>query len=416
MFRISGPGAGDALSALTGGRGRPRMARRVMVRTPAGEVIDDGLALWFPGPNSFTGEDVAELHLHGSPAVRVRLAEVLDGLGIEPAGPGAFTMRAFSNGKLDLTQAEGLGELLEAETTIQHRQAISHLRGALRETAEGWRSDLIRAMALLDAAVDFPDEEDVAEAIVREAAPIVQEIGASVRATLDRSGSARRVSAGIRVALLGPANAGKSTLFNALVEEERAIVSAEAGTTRDTVEAAVDFRGHRVTFVDTAGLRDGDVSEVEAEGMRRARRIGSEADIRLLCWPANGGAWPVWLEGGGAGLDMRVVTKADLGRDGGESDVRVSAVSGEGLEALRGRLAEALDGLAEPGLAPTARQQSCLREASSWLEGFEQHAAQGPEAGAEALRMAARALESLTGRIAPDDVLGDIFGRFCIGK
>lgn len=418
VYRISGPESAHVLKALTGGVGRPRLARCVTVRDGEGGVIDDGLALWFPGPHSFTGEDVAELQLHGSPAVEARLGDELIRLGIEPAGPGAFTMRAFFHGKLDLTQAEGLADLLEAETALQHRQAMSHYRGALRARADAWRRELIAAMAKLDAAVDFPDEEDIPGGVADAAAPHVEAVLDSIREVIAEAGPARRVADGVKVALLGPPNAGKSTLFNALIAEERAIVSAEPGTTRDIVSAVVELEGHRVTFLDMAGIREGAGSSIEQEGIDRARRAGHDADVRLLCFPVGEGSVPDWLDALRREGDLVVRTKGDLapGVACRDEEYRVAAGDRLSVQHLRKAIAGRLDQVAAPGLAPTLRQAGLLREAEGDLGRFFVYGGHGPEMAAEALRAAARRLEELTGRIAPDDVLDDIFSAFCIGK
>ncbi|GGY46459.1 tRNA uridine-5-carboxymethylaminomethyl(34) synthesis GTPase MnmE [Parvularcula lutaonensis] len=414
VFRISGPLAGQTLEKLTGNLPKPRFAKRVFVRSRQGELIDDGLALWFPAPNSFTGEDVVELQLHGSPAVEARLSDELIALGLEPAGPGAFTTRAFANGKLDLTQAEGLADLLEAETLLQHRQAMAHYRGSLRDQADQWRADLVRAMAKLDAAVDFPDEEDVPGEIAAGAQPFVESVRASIAETVASFSRTRRVSDGVKVALLGPPNAGKSTLFNALVREDRAIVSDEAGTTRDIVSHRVEIGGHLVTFLDMAGVRDETASAVESQGIERARSAAKDADLRLLCFPAGKDPLPEWLAAHSREGDIVVRTKADLVQ--ASDSEAVSVHSPETIERLHGKLVAHLNEVAAPGLAATERQQALLLRALDELDRFEHVAQIAPEMGAEALRAASTRLEELTGRIAPDDILDDIFSSFCIGK
>jgi len=415
VFRITGPLAGEALSRLTGGTGRPRYARRVEVRDLEGSFIDDGLALWFPAPNSFTGEDVVELQLHGSPAVAARLAEVMQELGIQQAGPGEFTMRAFANGKLDLTQAEGLAELLEAETVLQHKQATANFRGALRDKADGWRADLIAAMAVLDAAVDFPDEDDVPADIASKAQPLVDGVMSELSAALEQAGAARKIADGLKVVIVGPPNAGKSSLFNRLLNSERALVSAEAGTTRDYISARLDWAGYPVELIDTAGMRQDAMSSIEEAGIGRAREVADGADLCLVCLPTTEGEleedYHPYLERG-----LLLWTKADLGTEGSSKGLAVSTKTGSGLVALQAKVVERLEYLAAPGLAPTNRQQGLILEARDALSKFASMAHQAPEAGAEAVRSAARSLEVLTGRIAPDDILDDIFSSFCIGK
>ncbi|MEM7740345.1 MAG: tRNA uridine-5-carboxymethylaminomethyl(34) synthesis GTPase MnmE [Pseudomonadota bacterium] len=421
VFRLSGPQAGEALVSLTGSRGEPRYARRVTVRDQGG-VIDDGLALWFPAPHSFTGEDVVELHLHGSLAVEARLDEALLALGLEHAGPGAFTMRAFAQGKLDLTQTEGLRDLLEAETTLQHKQALRHMRGELRGLADQWRKDLVEAMAMLDAAVDFPDEHDVPGGIAEQALPAVERVRASLTDAMAGAVKARHVREGFRVAIIGPPNAGKSTLFNQIVESERAIVSPEAGTTRDAITERLEIGGHLVTLIDTAGIRESTTSSIEGEGVKRAEEAARLADLRLLAWPSDGGPVADWLAALGEDGDLHLATKADLAapRQGvlalpRQGALAVSATDSATIERLLRRLKKRLDERAAPGLAPSKRQQTLLTAAIDDLSRF-QAGDTAPEVLSEILRAAARHLEVLTGRIAPDDILDDIFSSFCIGK
>ena len=413
VYRLSGRDAGDILVRLTGKRGEPRFARRVLIKDDDG-LIDDGLALWFPGPQSFTGEDVVELHLHGSLAVERRFSEALQNLGAIPADPGEFTLRAFANGKLDLTQAEGLADLLEAETILQHKQAMAQMRGALRDAADGWRRDLIEAMAMLDAAVDFPDEEDVPGAIAGQARPAVDRVRQSLAGVLTGSARARRIQEGIRVAIIGPPNAGKSTLFNKIVDSERAIVSAEAGTTRDTISERLDIGGHLVTLIDTAGIRSERQSAVEAEGIKRAERAAASADLRLIAWPAGAGPLPEWLSSLEEPGDLRLATRADEMSPDGDA-IAVSSLDSSSLANMLEAVTERLDDLASPGLAASERQRTLLTAALDLLDGFGDEGTE-PEVLSERLRAASRRLEELTGRIAPDDILDDIFSSFCIGK
>ena len=416
VFRISGPLAAHAVRTLTGGLGKPRYARRVEVRDTDGSFVDDGLSLWFPAPHSFTGDDVVELQLHGSPAVTQRLASALEELGLEPAGPGAFTMQAFANGKLDLTQAEGLAELLEAETKRPHEQAIGNYRGALRDRADNWRRDLIAAMAVLDAAVDFPDEEGVPEDVAQRARPAVDAVQASLTTTLEQAAGARRLAEGLKVVIIGPPNAGKSSLFNALLRSERAIVSDEAGTTRDFISARLEWDGYLVELTDTAGLREDATSPVEQAGIDRAEGLAAEADLLVICWPSGEGELPDWLERWRGPQSIVVRTKADQIAQLSAQDLSLSVITDVGLDELRALAASRFAELAAPGMAPTQRQAALLSEALSSLCEFDRFALVAPEAAAECLRAASRSLEVLTGRIAPDDILDDIFSSFCIGK
>jgi tRNA modification GTPase len=399
------------MSVLLGGKKlTPRYATRVFVRDRGGEPIDDGLALFFPSPHSFTGEDVLELQLHGSLAVEGRLNEELMALGLEPAGAGAFTMRAFANGRLDLTEAEGLGALLEAETALQHRQALAQLRGGLREKAEGWRRSLIAAMAALEAAVDFPDEEGVPDGTIDQAAIYVDRLREEVDQLLVEAPKAKRLAQGVRIALIGPPNAGKSSLFNALLRENRAIVSEVAGTTRDLVSAHLDIAGRKVELIDSAGIRDATDSLIEREGIERARQAAEEADFRILLYPATDGQPPDWLTALQRPIDLLLRSKADIGHQPGFSVTR-----SEDVAALLIELETRLDELAVPGPAFTDRQVTLIAQFRRELDEIEPHL-YPPEITSELLRRASTCVESLTGRIATDDVLDDIFSAFCIGK
>jgi tRNA U34 5-carboxymethylaminomethyl modifying GTPase MnmE/TrmE len=281
VIRISGPRAADALQALTGRVPEPRRAALARVRDPeTREVLDEALALFFPGPNSETGEDTAELQLHGGRAVVAGVLEALGRLeGFRPAEAGEFTRRAFANGRLDLTQVEGLADLIYADTAAQRRQAYRHLKGLLGERAETWRSRLIEALAMVEAGIDFSDE-DVPGDLIRPALKITRELHDEISAALAGAGRGERLREGLVVAIAGPPNAGKSTLLNRIARREVAIVSPYAGTTRDVIEVHLDLEGYPVTLLDTAGIRDSD-DPVEQEGVRRARARAAEADLVL---------------------------------------------------------------------------------------------------------------------------------------
>src|SRR5438132_48688 len=298
VLRLSGPESRHAVSVLTGGVPPPRFARRTRFVDPAtGEGLDDGLVLWFPGPNSATGEDVAELHLHGSRAVLAAVMEVLGRLGLRLAEPGEFTRRAFLKSKLDLLQAEAIADLTAAETEAQRRQALRQLDGELGGLYRGWRDRLTRILAHLEAAIDFPDEDlppEIEDRLLDETEALVAEI----ERHLADGHRGERLRDGIMVAIVGPPNAGKSSLLNRIARREAAITSPIAGTTRDIVEVAIDLQGYPVVLADTAGLRDSE-DVVEQEGLRRALMRADEAEIRLFvfdtrCPGAAGGAaaWP----------------------------------------------------------------------------------------------------------------------------
>src|SRR5579885_2735302 len=291
FIRISGPRAGEALKALTGRSPEPRKAAFARVRDPqTQEPIDEALALWFPAPASETGEDTAELQLHGGRAVIAATLATLGKIdGLRPAEAGEFTRRAFENGKLDLTAVEGLADLVMAETEGQRRQALRQMQGALGVRAESWRERLVRALALIEARIDFVDEADVPEDLVQPALALARELAGDIEAVLADGRRGERLREGLVVAIAGPPNAGKSTLLNRIARREAAIVSPYAGTTRDVIEVHLDLDGWPVTLVDTAGIRaTGD--PVEMEGVRRARARAAAADIVL--WVVDAHAWP----------------------------------------------------------------------------------------------------------------------------
>jgi len=407
------------LAALAGALPPPRVARHVRFRDPESrEELDDGVALWFPAPHSVTGEDVAEFHLHGSRAV---LAAVMAGLsrrGLRLAEPGEFTRRAFLNDKLDLTQAEAVADLAAAETEAQRRQALRQLDGHLGGVYRGWGERLLRLVAHLEAAIDFPDE-DLPPEIEREVAEGARALANEVESHLDDGHRGERLRDGIAVAILGPPNAGKSSILNQLARREAAITSPIAGTTRDVIEVAIDLAGYPVMLADTAGLRDS-ADVIEQEGLRRALKRAEEAELRLFVFDATrpedaqgAAAWP--------GPDtLLVANKIDLasGRDAPPlaRAIPVSALTGEGLPkliaALSSRVARSYDGTA-PALT-RARHRQALETALAGLR--RSLAADLPELRAEDLRLAWRSLGRITGRVDVEDLLDVIFRDFCLGK
>lgn len=424
VMRLSGArGCKGILDRLTGGRvPPPRMAGLRRLRHPAtGETLDRALVLWFPGPRSYTGEDAAELHLHGGPAVIAGVAEALVALGARPAEAGEFTRRAFLNGKLDLTAAEGIADLIAAETAGQRRQALRQAEGALAALYEDWTSRLTRLLAHQEAAIEFADEDlptDLGDQARNGAAALRTEIDRH----LDDGGRGERLREGLEVVIVGAPNAGKSSLLNALVGRDAAIVSTRMGTTRDVIEARLDLGGVPVTLADTAGLREaGD--EIEAEGVRRARRRAEGADLVLALFAADrppDGATLAFLERSEPEA-LAVVSKVDLApaprQVGGRIPLGVSTRTGEGLPELRARLAETASARAAPGgtaALTRPRHRAALREAAAWLQDAE--TAPLPELSAEALRAALRALGRLTGRVGVEEVLDRVFADFCIGK
>jgi tRNA modification GTPase len=436
VVRISGPMAESALRSLIGRVPEPRKAALARVRDPAsGEVIDEALALWFPGPNSETGEDTAELQLHGGRAVIAGVVGALGRIeGLRPAEAGEFTRRAFENGRLDLTAVEGLADLIYAETEAQRRQAFRQLKGLLGGRAESWRGRLIEALALVEARIDFSDEADVPDDLLGPALSIARSLREEMDAALAGAGRGERLRDGLVVAIAGPPNAGKSTLLNRIAKREAAIVSPVAGTTRDVIEVHLDLDGYPVTLLDTAGIQESD-DPVEREGVRRAHERAAGADLVLWVVDAR--------EVGGAGgetqipaasITWTVVNKADLlsipqrGKyeysfissvAGSRSKFLVSAVTGEGVNQVVESLSEYAGRFfgTEPTLVARERQRRLLTDARDALDRALKHEAPGSEEIlAEELRMAASALGRLTGRVDVEDILDVIFRDFCIGK
>ena len=427
VVRISGPGTAQAVRALAGRLPAARRASLRALKDAAGRRIDEGLVLWMPGPASYTGEDTAELHVHGGPAVVSALVAALAALGVRLAEPGEFTRRAFEHGKLDLAQAEGVADLIDAETEQQRRQALAQLEGRLSDVQAAWRGALEEALAYFEAAVDFPDEELPAD-VASKARPVLQRLLAELEAAVADAERGERVREGYRIALVGAPNAGKSTLLNALVGRDAAIVTATPGTTRDVIEVPLVLAGYKVLLADTAGIRDTD-EEIEAEGVRRARAWAEGADLRLWLVDGSTGELPGLPDEVGEG-DLCLITKRDLpvGPAGAwaaevarRMDLPSAEVTAKGpsdmawlAQTLSERVVEALAG-AEPAAATRLRHRELLGEAA---ERVRQAMGEGSELelAAEDVRLAARALDRITGRIDPDHVLGRIFATFCIGK
>jgi tRNA modification GTPase len=429
VIRLSGPAAGDVLRALTDrDLPKPRVATRMAFCAPDGGLsLDDGLALWFPGPASFTGEDVAELHVHGGPAVIAAIIDaVLSQPGVRPADPGEYTRRAFENGKLDLAEAEGLADLVDAETEGQRRQALRQRRGALSAVYEGWRAKLIEAAALIEAEIDFPDE-DLPGALSRRAGPILEALAADMARHLDDAYRGERIRDGYRIAIIGPPNAGKSSLLNALAQREAAIVSDIPGTTRDVVEVRLVLAGYPVWIADTAGLREA-ADAIEAEGVRRALARAEEADLVIGVSEAGQPVPDELFDTLGPG-DLLVRSKADLDhasisergrtRRIAQPEYRVSVQTGEGLaelETLLRKLVSHRLGREEAPVLTRARHRRLVEEARAALMRAIPALNRGAELAAEDARLAASAIGRLTGRIDVEDLLDEIFSSFCIGK
>ena len=417
ILRLSGPGTDAAVAALGAGGLKARYAA-LRALSHDGRPIDQALVLRFPAPNSYTGEDCAELHLHGGRAVVEAASEALVALGLRPADPGEFTRRAFENGRMDLAQAEAVADLIDAETAAQASQALGQLDGALSQTYAGFRRDLLTALALVEAEIDFPDEE-VPDNLARSAGPVLDRLIADLKAALADARRGERVREGYRIVLIGETNAGKSSLFNALVAREAAIVTPIAGTTRDVLDADLIISGYAVTLSDTAGLRDS-TDPVEAEGVRRARARAEAADLRL--WVRG----PDDAEGDAAGFarpgDLLVRTKADLGAApsvAGYEALSISTTTGLGLASLHdwisARLARDLSGADFPAVT-RERHRRRLGEALAAAEAGRAALEVAAEMAGDDLRRAADALARVTGAIGVEDILGEVFSTFCIGK
>jgi tRNA modification GTPase len=433
VVRISGAQAGAALKALIGRVPEPRKATLARVRDPAsGEVIDEALALWFPAPHSETGEDVAELQLHGGQAV---IAGVLDALskieGCRLAEPGEFTRRAFENGKLDLTEVEGLADLIAAETQAQRRLAFRQLKGLIGDRAEEWRRELIEALALIEARIDFSDEADVPENLVEPALYAAQQLRSKIAACLADSGRGERLREGLVVAIAGPPNAGKSTLLNRLARREAAIVSPYPGTTRDVIEVHLDLDGYPVTLLDTAGIRESS-DPVEQEGVRRARGRAAAADLILWVTDASAadgaaidiGPKPtdaeVWLLRNKIDLVAEKAARTESVKNGVNRSLTISASTGTGVDSVLSALAAyaaKFFAATESSLVTRARHRRALVETLAALDrALGQRQGGREELIAEDLRSAATTLGRLTGRVDVEDILDVIFRDFCIGK
>ena len=463
VVRISGARAGAALKALTGKVPDPRKAALAQVRGPEGDVIDQALVLWFPAPHSETGEDVAELQLHGGRAVIAGVLSALSRLeGLRPAEAGEFTRRAFENGKLDLTAVEGLADLVMAETEGQRRQAYRQMTGALGNRVESWRSQLIQALALIEARIDFSDEADVPQDLVAPALHIARTLAGEIASALSDGGRGERLRDGLVVAIAGPPNAGKSTLLNRIAKREAAIVSPYAGTTRDIIEVHLDLGGLPVTLLDTAGIRDTD-DPVEREGVTRARVRAAGADLVLWVVDSSETAGPNKPEAGASSpptwlvhnkidvlqvlgqrnesfehnsnkneqdshtnkslrsmVNKRLTKNNELEFNNNELVFNISAITGQGFDRLLSQLARHAEHFlagAESALVTRERHRRTLEDTLAALRrALAGDLAIHEDLLAEELRIAARALGRLTGRVDVEDVLDVIFRDFCVGK
>jgi tRNA modification GTPase len=407
VIRISGPAAGLAIRRLAGSLPEPRHASYRRLRDHAGETLDQALILWFPGPATATGEDLAELHCHGGrgviAAVEVALSELP---GLRRATAGEFTRRAFLNGRIDLAEAEGLADLLSAETELQRRSAIALAGGALSRQVAGWREEVLRLSALVEAELDFADEDDVSApspALANGMAGLASELGEWLQRP-----RAEMLREGFRVVLAGPPNAGKSTLFNCLVDSEAALTAPTAGTTRDVLTRSVAIGGVAFQFFDTAGLHERASDPVEIMGIERARSAADLAD--LVLWLGEEGAGPP----GAWEIESRIDCAGPVSKR--QARHRVSGATGEGVDDLKRALVRhAASAMPRPGEAAlNVRQHGLLAEAERALTLA--RAETDPLLVAEGLRLARSAFDRLTGRTGTGDMLDALFGRFCIGK
>jgi len=435
VFRVSGPAAAKTFMDLTK---RPCPApRQAKLRTIYGEsgVIDEALVLYMPGPNSFTGEDIAEFQTHGSLAVIDAMGECLARAGARPARAGEFTRRAVLNGRMDLTEAEGLADLIDAETEGQRRQAVRQMQGGLRETYEDWRNDLIEALAMIEGEIDFPDEGDVPEALARRAGPILKKVQENMQLAMQTAGRGETVRAGLDIAIIGAPNAGKSSIINRLAGIEAAIVSSIAGTTRDIVDVQLTLAGLPVRLSDTAGLRTSE-DEIEAEGIRRAVNRAKHSDICIYVYDASLGTemkeFDKLTQTPPRVGDIILANKSDLVRPEPVSPAKedecvglglayfaVSAKTGMGFDALRAWIeAEIIERFSPadlPGLT-RSRHIDCVTRAMFSVERAQDNLKIAAELAGEDLRSALHAIRELAGETDMEAVFDHIFSRFCIGK
>lgn len=421
IVRLSGAGVALVIETLCGSVPKPRSASLRKLRSRDGEVLDEAMVLFFPGPNSVTGEDVGEFHVHGSPAIVERLLMELGSFEqCRPAVPGEFTRRAYQNERMDLVEVEGLADLLAAQSEAQRRVAMRQFSGEASSVYLKWYHDVIGALAIIEASIDFADEDGVAEKAIAQVRPRLSAFKVMLQDAVLQSAKAAVVRRGLRIVIAGAPNVGKSSLLNALAERQAAIVSDIAGTTRDVVEAAVVIHGLPVSLSDTAGLRAETADPIEREGMVRSRSEIRDADI--LVWVSVAGE--SFEVGPDRTPDLVVYNKSDLAEQDSihlrnESDLAVSVVTGHGLDVLRQRLGDLVlerTQVGESAIMVRARHRLAIKESIRFLNDADLKPDDALELLAEDVRKAATALASITGRVDVEDFLGRIFQEFCVGK
>ena len=423
VFRLSGPKAEDITATLTA---RPCPApRKAALRRLYNndELIDEALVLWFPGPASFTGEDCAEFQVHGSLAVIEAMAHAFAALGARQSEAGEFTKRAFDNGKMDLTEAEGLADLIDSESEGQRQQAVRQMQGGLRVVYEGWREGLLDALAQIEGEIDFPDEGDIPDALSHKAYPYLSKVGKSMENLLSDGDKGERIRAGLDIAIIGAPNAGKSSLINSLARRDAAITSPSAGTTRDIIEVQLTLAGLPVRVSDTAGLREAD-DTIEAEGVKRAKARALESDIRIFVQDSSSNEWDMqaldWL----GPNDFCVLNKSDLTAKANAPklpcpSLSISTKTLEGMDALRAQLEARITEMFSPssnaGLT-RARHRDCVVRAKDSTARALDNLGLAPELSGDDIRRALHAIKELAGETDIERVFDRIFSRFCVGK
>lgn len=411
VIRVSGPLVADVAKSMCGVLPRPRHAELRVLRDHAGNRLDEGLVLFFPERASFTGEQVLEFQIHGSIAVVSAILRNLHEInGLRPADPGEFTRRALSNGRLDLTQVEALSDLIDSETEAQRQQAMRVLSGDLGRLCAVWRKDLIRSVALLEATIDF-SEEDIPDTLLHEVHGLIAKVMVDLQRQISGRHIAERVRDGFEVAIIGAPNVGKSTLLNRLAGRDAAITSEHAGTTRDVIEVRMDLNGLPVTVLDTAGLRKTE-DQIESLGIERAQQRAKQADLRV-CLGDTAGEFSGLIEPG----DILLRAKVDLQ----EGDFPgVSGLTGQGVDELVARIGDQLSArVRDVGVAIRLRHETAMRKGLDSLAAALERLADGDqmtELAAEDVHTAIRTLDSLVGKVDIESVLDDIFSSFCIGK